>query len=73
LNLRRFSRGLFVGLFVLAIGILLGLMLLSVIWHRVPSFVGYVVASLPLFFALLLSMWAALPHAERSGAAKIPA
>ena len=66
-SLRRLTGGLLVGLLALPLIVSPVLALLSAIrWYRVPSFVVYVLASLPLFVSMLLSMWAAaLP--ERAG------
>ena len=88
-TLRRFSRGLSVGLFALAVGTLLGSLLLSTLprspeasfllsrhstslWHR-SGLVMYAIATLPVFFALLFSMWAARPNSSRSEAARVSA
>ena len=76
-SLRRFSRGVFAGLLALSLGLSLGLMLsmfLPHAWTRWPSWyygVGYVVASFPLFFALLFSMWTVRPNNDGREPSKI--
>jgi hypothetical protein len=84
---RRFSRGLLVGLFTLAVGTLLGSLLLSTLprspavsfelsrhstssWHRWGLAMD-AIATLPVFFALLLSMWAARPNNPRRNSARV--
>ena len=70
-GLRRLSRGLLVGIFVLALGMVVG-------WELAPfggarNAVLYIVGSLPLFFALLLSIWTVRPNNDGKKPSKIPA
>jgi hypothetical protein len=64
-NLRRFLRGLSAGLLTLALVFNMGVNV-RYRWLLHHTFVGYVVAVLPVFVALMVSMWAARPNsAER--------
>jgi hypothetical protein len=64
-TVRRFLRGLSAGLLAMAISFRLSFVWSPILWYR-PRFVGHLVFSLPLFSAVLISMWAARPnHDER--------
>ena len=69
-NLRRFSRGLLVGLLVIVVADVGGIFLSG---HIYRSWVVYIVWWLPLFLALLLSMWTARTSPKNGRATKIPA
>ena len=62
-SLRRFLRGFSAGLLTLALGIYI-CVIQSPKWllHHKETFVGHLVASLPVLFGLFVSMWAAKPN-----------
>ena len=70
-NLRRFLKGLLVALLVLS----LGNIVLPFLWAMQPSrfFSDYVIWRLPLFFGLVLAIWAARPSTATAEATRRPA
>ena len=68
-SLRGFSRGLLVGILTVALSMIIGWGLSPI--RLGPNFIPYISLSLPLFFALLLSMWTARSNNDGRETAKV--